>query len=89
MSSVLNKPHILKTEADIMDHYKKWIKKQHGFTRATMSKHDYTRMLKKFSARGLKRTNFTLSIKKFANKESYEKARCEVMKQWRRQCWQK
>ena len=40
--------------------YKKWIKKQHGFTRATMSKHDYTRMLKKFSARGLKRTNFAL-----------------------------
>ena len=88
MSSETNAAHELKTEQQIMEHYRRWLNKEHGYTRKTMTRRVYTRMLKRFSERGLKRTNFRLSVKDYRDRKAYEKARCEVLKDWRRQSWE-
>ena len=49
--------------ARLMEMYEKWLSKEDGFTRATMRRNEYSKMMKAFSEAGLKRTNFRISIK--------------------------
>jgi hypothetical protein len=72
----------------VLEHYKQWLNKVDGYTRGTMDRNKYTQMLKHFSNYGLKRTNFVLSVRDYPDKTAYAKARCNVMKDWRHQCWE-
>ena len=70
-------------EARLMDMHEKWLNKTVGFTRATMTRQAYSKMMKMFSEAGLKRTNFTLSIKQHSDESSYRKSKAQWMREWR------
>ena len=67
----------------LMENYGNWLHRQSGFTRKTMSRNEYGKMMKAFSEAGLKRTNHTISIKHHEDEASYRKAKAQWMKQWR------
>ena len=69
--------------AKLMENYGNWLNRQAGFTRKTMSRNEYGKMMKAFSEAGLKRTNHTISIKHHEDEASYRKAKAQWMKQWR------
>ena len=71
-------------EARLLDTYEKWLNKTVGFTRATMTRQDYSKMMKLFSEAGLKRTNFTLSIKQHSDELSYRRSKADWMRDWRK-----
>ena len=72
-----------KMNAKLMEKYGNWLNRQAGFTRKTMSRNEYGKMMKAFSEAGLKRTNHTISIKHHEDEASYRKAKAQWMKQWR------
>ena len=70
--------------ARLMEMYEKWLSKEDGFTRATVRRNEYSKMMKAFSEAGLKRTNFRISIKQYDSGSSYQKAKAQWMKVWRK-----
>jgi hypothetical protein len=67
----------------LMESYEKWLRKEQGHTRATMSRKAYSKMMKTFSENELKRTNFRVSIKHFSSHDAYRKMRATSMREWR------
>ena len=76
-------------KAKMMECYEKWLNKQEGFTRKTMSRKQYSKMMKAFSEAGLKRTNFACSIKNHESEKSYREARAQWMRQWRERAFRR
>ena len=66
--------------------YENWLNRTPGFTRSTMSRKEYTKMMKMFSEHGLKRNNFKLSTKNH-DENSYRLAKANYMQRWRNQCF--
>jgi hypothetical protein len=71
-------------EATLMHNYNKWLDKEHGYTRSTMTRNEYSKQQKSFSEAGLKRTNFRCSIKQYTSEKEYMKAKAIQAKQWRK-----
>ena len=68
----------------MMEKYKKWINRIPGYTRATMSRKEYSKMMKLFSENGLRRNNFAISIQHYNSEKDYRRAKADWMKAWRR-----
>ena len=62
-------------EAKIKECYNKWLNKEPGYTRSTMSRSAYNKQMKASSEAQLKRNNFTISIKQHQDEQSYRKAK--------------
>ena len=71
-------------KAKMMERYEKWLSKEDGYTRKTMSRKEYSKMMKAFSEAGLKRTNYACSVKNYESEKDYRKARAQWMRQWRK-----
>lgn len=76
-------------QAKIMQRYEKWLSKEDGYTRKTMSRKEYSKMMKAFSEAGLKRTNFACSVKNYESEKAYRKARAQWMRQWRKRAFRR
>ncbi len=76
-------------EEQVMEQYQHWLNRENGYTRASMTRSAYNKMMKQFSEYGLKRNNFGVSVKQYQDRASYEKARCSWMRDWRLQRWEK
>ena len=70
-------------KAEIMQLYKKWLDREQGFSRQTMTRKEYAKMMKVFSEAGLKRTNFAVSVKKCGSEKAYRAAKAARMRAWR------
>ena len=71
-------------KATMMECYHKWMNKEEGYTRATMTRKQYGQMMRAFSEAGLKRRNFRVSTNNYTTEEEYRKARAEYLREWRR-----
>ena len=67
---------------DLNERFQNWLSREVGFTRSTMSRQDYTKMMRLFAKAGLKRTNFALSINDFDSPVEYAVAHAEKMRNW-------
>jgi hypothetical protein len=74
-------------KARLMERYREWLNKKPGFTRSTMTRKEYSKMMKLFSENNLHRTNFAISVKDFDSEEAYRKAKAARMRQWRKKAF--
>jgi hypothetical protein len=74
-------------KAEMMERYNKWLNQKPGFTRSTMTRKEYSKMMKLFSENNLRRNNFAISVKDYESEKAYRNAKAQWMRQWRKKAF--